>query len=107
MSQNRDVQDRDGVAKGLGQRGDGDDMETAEVVSGQIVPGSWSAIERKNLMFNLVSRNIPKSFWHRRLSSRDRARPSASVRLAALFHGGSNGLLQLRDRSVMPLARPA
>jgi predicted FMN-binding regulatory protein PaiB len=40
MSQNRDVQDRDGVAKGLGQRGDGDDLETAEIVSGQIVPGS-------------------------------------------------------------------
>jgi predicted FMN-binding regulatory protein PaiB len=40
MSQNRDVQDRDGVAKGLGQRGDGDDLEAAEIVSGQIVPGS-------------------------------------------------------------------
>ena len=40
MSQNRDVQDRDGVAKGLGERGDGDDLETAEIVSGQIVPGS-------------------------------------------------------------------
>jgi transcriptional regulator len=40
MSQNRDLQDRDGVAKGLGQRGDGDDLEMAELVSGQIVPGS-------------------------------------------------------------------
>ena len=29
MSQNRDAKDRDGVAKGLGQRGDGDDLEIA------------------------------------------------------------------------------
>jgi predicted FMN-binding regulatory protein PaiB len=40
MSQNRDMQDRDGVAKGLGQRGDGDDVEMAELISRQIVPGS-------------------------------------------------------------------
>jgi transcriptional regulator len=40
MSQNRDMQDRDGVAKGLGQRGDGDDLEIAELISRQIVPGS-------------------------------------------------------------------
>ena len=40
MSQNREMQDRDGVAKGLGQRGDGDDVEMAELVSRQIVPGS-------------------------------------------------------------------
>ena len=33
MSQNRDMQDRDGVAKGLGQRGDGEDLEMAELVS--------------------------------------------------------------------------
>jgi transcriptional regulator len=39
MSQNRDVKDRDGVAKGLGTRADGDDLEMAELVS-QIVPGS-------------------------------------------------------------------
>jgi predicted FMN-binding regulatory protein PaiB len=38
MSQNRDMQDRDGVAKGLGQRGDGDDLEMAELVSRYIVP---------------------------------------------------------------------
>ena len=39
MSQNRDMQDRDGVAKGLGQRGDGDDVEMAELVSRYMVPG--------------------------------------------------------------------
>jgi len=39
MSQNRDMQDRDGVAKGLGQRGDGDDLEMAEIVSRYIAPG--------------------------------------------------------------------
>jgi transcriptional regulator len=38
MSQNREMQDRDGVAKGLGQRGDGDDLEVAGLVSRQIVP---------------------------------------------------------------------
>jgi predicted FMN-binding regulatory protein PaiB len=36
MSQNRDVQDRDGVAKGLGRRGGGDDLEMAEIVSRHI-----------------------------------------------------------------------
>ena len=40
MSQNREMQDRDGVAKGLGQRGDGDDVEIAKLVSRHIVPGS-------------------------------------------------------------------
>jgi transcriptional regulator len=40
MSQNRDVKDRDGVAKGLGKRADGDDLAMAEIVSRQIVPGS-------------------------------------------------------------------
>src|SRR5262249_61220216 len=39
MSQNRDMQDRGGVAKGLGRRGDGDDVEMAEIVSRYIVPG--------------------------------------------------------------------
>ena len=38
MSQNRDMQDRDGVAKGLGRRDDGDDLEMAELVSRYIVP---------------------------------------------------------------------
>jgi len=38
MSQNRDMKDRNGVAKGLGQRGDGDDLEMAELVSRYIVP---------------------------------------------------------------------
>jgi transcriptional regulator len=32
MSQNRDMQDRDGVAKGLGKRGTGDDLAMAEIV---------------------------------------------------------------------------
>ena len=40
MSQNRDVQDREGVAKGLGKRGDGDDLEMAEIVSRHIAPAS-------------------------------------------------------------------
>jgi transcriptional regulator len=39
MSQNRDVQDREGVAKGLGQRGEDDDREMAELVSRYIAPG--------------------------------------------------------------------
>jgi transcriptional regulator len=38
MSQNREVKDRNGVAKGLGQRGDGDDLEMAKLVSRYIVP---------------------------------------------------------------------
>ncbi len=38
LSQNRDMQDRDGVAKGLGRRGDGGDLEMAEIVSRYIVP---------------------------------------------------------------------
>jgi transcriptional regulator len=40
MSQNRDVQDRDGVAKGLGRRGGGDDLEMAEIVSRHITAAS-------------------------------------------------------------------
>jgi transcriptional regulator len=32
MSQNREMQDRDGVAKGLGKRDGGDDREMAEIV---------------------------------------------------------------------------
>ena len=40
MSQNREMKDRTGVAKGLGQRGDGDDVEMAELVSRHIVPDS-------------------------------------------------------------------
>jgi len=32
MSQNREMQDRDGVAKGLGKRDNGDDLEMAEIV---------------------------------------------------------------------------
>jgi len=40
MSQNRDAKDRDGVAKGLGQRGDGDDLEMAESVLHHTKPSS-------------------------------------------------------------------
>jgi len=40
MSQNRDAKDRDGVAKGLGQRGDGDDLEMAEIVLRHTKPSS-------------------------------------------------------------------
>jgi transcriptional regulator len=40
MSQNRDAKDRDGVAKGLGQRGDGDDLEMAEIVLHHTKPSS-------------------------------------------------------------------
>jgi predicted FMN-binding regulatory protein PaiB len=32
MSQNREMKDRAGVVRGLRQRGEGDDLETAEVV---------------------------------------------------------------------------
>src|ERR1700738_3625520 len=32
MSQNRDMNDRDGVVKGLGGRGKGDDLEMAEII---------------------------------------------------------------------------
>jgi transcriptional regulator len=38
MSQNRDTQDREGVAKGLGERGGGDDLEMAELVSRDVMP---------------------------------------------------------------------
>jgi predicted FMN-binding regulatory protein PaiB len=38
MSQNRDMQDRTGVAKGLSERGDGDDHEMAELVSRYVTP---------------------------------------------------------------------
>lgn len=38
MSQNREIKDREGVVKGLGQRRGGDDLEMAELVSRQITP---------------------------------------------------------------------
>jgi transcriptional regulator len=38
MSQNREVQDRDCVAKGLGKRGNGDDLEMAEIVLRNATP---------------------------------------------------------------------
>jgi hypothetical protein len=37
---NRDVKDRDGVAKGLGERGNGDDLEMAEIVMRSTTPDS-------------------------------------------------------------------
>ena len=40
MSQNREMQDRDGVAKGLGKRGNGDDLEMAEIVLRNVTPSS-------------------------------------------------------------------
>ena len=40
MSQNRDKQDRDGVARGLGKRGDGDDLEIAEIVLHYATPST-------------------------------------------------------------------
>ena len=40
MSQNRDVKDREGVAKGLGERGNGDDLEMAEIVMRSTTPDS-------------------------------------------------------------------
>jgi len=36
MSQNRDMQDQVGVVDGLPNRGKGDDIETAEIISRQI-----------------------------------------------------------------------
>jgi len=38
MSQNRGVKDREGVVRGLGTRGRGDDLELAEIVLGQGAP---------------------------------------------------------------------
>ena len=38
MSQNREVQDREGVAKGLGRRGNVEDLEMADLVLRYIVP---------------------------------------------------------------------
>src|SRR5262245_34989709 len=40
MSQNRDANDCDGVAKGLGQRDDGDDLEMAVIVLRHTKPSS-------------------------------------------------------------------
>jgi transcriptional regulator len=40
MSQNRDVKDRDGVAKGLEKRGGGDDLQMAEIVLRHGMPSS-------------------------------------------------------------------
>ena len=40
MSQNREMQDRDGVAKGLAARGAGDDLEVAELVMHHAKPRS-------------------------------------------------------------------
>jgi transcriptional regulator len=39
MSQNRELKDRAGVVQGLGNRGEGDDLELAEIVSRQLPPG--------------------------------------------------------------------
>ncbi|HLN09233.1 MAG TPA: FMN-binding negative transcriptional regulator [Xanthobacteraceae bacterium] len=38
MSQNREMKDRDGVVRGLGMRGEGDDLELAEIVMRDITP---------------------------------------------------------------------
>ena len=38
MSQNREIQDREGVVKGLGQRRRGDDLEIADYIAQQIKP---------------------------------------------------------------------
>ena len=38
MSQNREMQDREGVVRGLRQRSQGDDLEIADYVAGQIKP---------------------------------------------------------------------
>jgi transcriptional regulator len=38
MSQNRDMKDRDGVVRGLGNRGKGDDLELAAIVSHHATP---------------------------------------------------------------------
>jgi len=40
MSQNREMKDRDGVVRGLGKRGVGDDIEIAEIVLRHIKPHS-------------------------------------------------------------------
>jgi len=40
MSQNRQLKDRDGVVRGLRKRAAGDDLETAEMVSRHVKPGS-------------------------------------------------------------------
>ena len=38
MSQNREMQDREGVVRGLRQRSQGDDLDIADYVAGQIKP---------------------------------------------------------------------
>jgi transcriptional regulator len=40
MSQNREMRDRAGVVKGLGTRGEGEDLETAELVSRHVTSGT-------------------------------------------------------------------
>ena len=40
MSQNREMQDQVGVVNGLNKRGDGDDLEIAQVISRRIKPTS-------------------------------------------------------------------
>jgi transcriptional regulator len=40
MSQNRDMNDRDGVVKGLGGRGKGDDLEMAEIIMRSTTAGT-------------------------------------------------------------------
>jgi transcriptional regulator len=40
MSQNRGTNDRESVVRGLGRRGEGDDLEIAEIVLRQITPSS-------------------------------------------------------------------
>ena len=39
MSQNREMRDRQGVVSGLGQRGEGDDLEIAGLVAQHVTPG--------------------------------------------------------------------
>jgi transcriptional regulator len=40
VSQNRETQDRDGVAKGLRERASGDDLELAEIVLRPVTPNN-------------------------------------------------------------------
>jgi hypothetical protein len=52
----------------------------------------------KDIMFSLISRNIPKSLWGQ--TDVHRARRFAGAYLSALLHGGRHGLLRIRDRMV-------
>jgi hypothetical protein len=68
MSRNRDMQDRDRVAKGLGWRGDSRDQEMAQLLSRDILQGGLRVIERGRTSCSAWFRaTFPNRFRHRQL----------------------------------------